>query len=78
MFLISTDMDGWRSQGQPCLTGAVSDGGDPTVVLVATAVEDDGVNTGVLGPLGEQLTDALGLGGLVTVKAAQVGLHRRG
>src|SRR4249920_833601 len=61
-----------RSQNQPTLAGAVGDGRDPTGVAVATPVEDDGLDAGVLGALGDELTDLLGLGGLVTVEAAHV------
>src|SRR3954452_18231000 len=67
-----------RSQGQPTLTGAVRDGGDAAVVLVAAAVEDHRVDPGLAGALGDQLADPAGLGGLVRVEGAQVGLHRGG
>src|SRR5690349_377778 len=67
---------GWRwSQGQPAFPSAVRDGGDATVVLVAAAVEDDGVDAGGLRALGDELADLLGLGGLVTVEGPDVGLH---
>ena len=47
-------------------------------VLVATAVEDDGLDAGGLGALGDELADLAGLGGLVTVERTQVGLEGRG
>src|SRR5688572_7080505 len=71
----------WRrrvgSQCQPCLSGPVGDRGHPAVVAVATAVEDDRLDAGVLGPLADELADLACLGRLVAVVAAQVGLHRR-
>jgi hypothetical protein len=60
------------SQGKASLAGTVGDGSDATVVLVATAVEHDGVDAGALARVGDQLADLLGLGALVTVGAAQV------
>lgn len=69
MFLISTTgCSGWRSQGQTAFASAISDGGDATVVLVAATVEDDGLDAGSLGALGDELADLLGLGGLVTIE----------
>src|SRR5215212_580880 len=65
------------SQGQPTLTGAVGDGGDAAVVLVAAAVEDDRVDARLAGALGDELADPAGLGGLVGLEGAQVGLHGR-
>src|SRR6478672_5198356 len=65
------------SQGQPTFTGALGDGRDPAVVLVPTTVEHDGLDTGVLGPGGDELADLLGLGRLVAVEGAQVSFHRR-
>src|SRR6478609_8226055 len=67
---------GW-SQGQPTFTGALGDRRDPAVVLVATTVEHDGLDAGVLGPGGDELADLLGLGRLVAVEGAQVSFHRR-
>src|SRR3954454_7279302 len=67
---------GRGSQDQPRLAGAVGDGRDPAGVAVATPVEHDRLDAGVLGALGHQLADLLGLGGLVALEAAQVGLHR--
>src|SRR3954453_6620860 len=64
-----------RSEAQAALTGAVRQGRDATVVLVAGPVEDHAVDPGRLGPLDHQLADLLGLGGLVAVEAAQVRLH---
>jgi small subunit ribosomal protein S5 len=49
-----------------------------TVELVAGTIEDHGLDAGGLGPLGDQLADLLGLGGLVASERAQVGLHARG
>src|SRR6478752_283748 len=66
------------SQGQTAFAGALGDRRDTAVVLVATTVEHDGLDTGVLGTGGHELADLLGLGRLVTVEGAQVGLHRRG
>src|SRR3954447_16889496 len=65
------------SQRQPTLAGAVGDGRDPAVVLVAPTVEDDGLDAGVLRPRGDELADLAGLGGLVALEGAQVRLHRR-
>src|SRR4051794_16887028 len=65
------------SQGQTAFAGALGDRRDPTVVLVATTVEHDRLDTGVLGTGGDELADPLGLGRLVPVEGAQVGLHRR-
>src|SRR3954452_14478745 len=61
------------SERQPAFAGAVSECCDAAVVLVAGAVEDHAVDTGGPGPLGDELADALGLGGLVTVQRAQLG-----
>src|SRR3954447_17364802 len=65
------------SEGQAALTGGIGQGRDTAVVLVAGAVEDHAVDSGGLGTFGDELADLLGLGGLVTVEAAQVGLHAR-
>ena len=53
-------------------------GRDAAVVLVARAIEDDGLDARALGPLGHQLADLLGLGGLVALGSTQVGLHGGG
>ena len=53
---------------QPALAGAVGHRGDAAVVAVAAAVEDDRVDAGRLGALGDELADLLGLGGLVAVE----------
>jgi hypothetical protein len=45
------------------------------VVLVTTTVEDNSFDTGSLGALGYELTNALGLGGLVTVEYTKVGFQ---
>src|SRR6478609_3963252 len=66
-----------RSERQAALAGAVRKGRDAAVVLVARTVEDNAVDTSRLGTLSDQLADLLGLGGLVTGEAAQVGLHGR-
>src|SRR3954471_11865275 len=66
------------SQAEAALAGAVGDRRDPAVVAVAAAVEDNRVDAGRAGPLGDALADLAGLGGLVAVEGAQVGLHRRG
>src|SRR4051794_950563 len=68
----------WRSEGQAALTGGVGEGRDAAVVLVAGAVEDDGLDARALRPLGHQLADQRGLGGLVAVGGTQVGLHGGG
>src|SRR5689334_9055868 len=66
------------SEGQAALAGAVGQGRDATVVLVARTVEDDAVDAGSLRPLGHELADLPGLVGLVVAGAADVGLHRGG
>jgi D-xylose transport system ATP-binding protein len=53
-----------RSEGQAALAGAICQGRDATVILVAGPVEDDRLDALLLGPGGEQLADLLGLGGL--------------
>src|SRR4051794_16618190 len=68
----------FASEREAALAGAVGEGRDAAVVLVAGAVEDHALDARRLGPLGDELADALGLGGLVTLEAAQVGLHRAG
>src|SRR6476661_7870818 len=65
------------SQGQTAFAGALGDRRDPAVVLVATTVEHDGLDAGVLGTGGHELADLLGLGRLVAVEGAQVSFHRR-
>src|ERR687890_2697200 len=65
-------------EGQAALTGPVGECRHATVVLVAGPVEDDAVDPGRLGPLGDQLTDALGLLGLVAGHTPEVGLHGGG
>src|SRR4051794_38676077 len=67
----------WSSELQSALAGAVGHSRHASRVLVAGAVEDDRSDSGGLGAVGHELADALGLGGLVTVVAAQVGFHRR-
>src|SRR5690606_38069426 len=67
-----------RSEGQAALTGAVGQGRDATVVLVAGTVEDDRLDTGLLGARSHELADALGLLGLVRGQGPQVRLHGGG
>src|SRR5450631_3755633 len=66
------------SQGQTALARTVSQRRDTAVVTVATAVKDNRIDTGALGPLSEQLANLARLGGLVAVEGAQVGFHGRG
>src|SRR5699024_5407506 len=68
---------GLRSQGQPSLTCAVGHCSDASVVLIATAIEDDGIDALLLRATGDQTTDLTSLRGLVLLRVAQVGLHRR-
>src|SRR5690606_41364919 len=63
---------------QAGLAGAVGDGGHAAVVLVATAVEDDRVDAGGLGALGDQGADGAGLVRLRRLGAAEVRLHGGG
>src|SRR5215204_5798608 len=59
---------GWcSSEVQAVLAGRVGERRDAAVVLVAAPVEDDRADAGRLGPLGHQLADPLGGGGLVAV-----------
>src|SRR2546423_3151671 len=66
------------SQLQPCFPCAVGHRGHAAVVLVAAAVEHDRADALGLGPLGDELADFLGLGGLVAVGRAQARLHGGG
>src|SRR3954452_2998608 len=66
------------SQAQAPLAGAVAHRRDPAVVLVAAAVEDDGLDARRPGTLRHPLADLAGLRRLVAVEDAQVRLHRRG
>src|SRR5262245_15012180 len=68
----------WVSEGQAALTGGIGQGRDATVVLVARTVEDHGLDARALCALGHELADLLGLGGLVALERAQVGLHAGG
>ena len=61
---------------QSVLAGGIGQGGDPAAVGVPTAVEDDGVDAGGLGALGDQLTDADAVGLLVALDRTHVGLDR--
>lgn len=45
---------------QPSFTGAVGQGLDATVIAISATIEDDGFNTGLLRPLGNQLAHQLG------------------
>src|SRR3954471_7566081 len=74
---VPTDPQG-ESERQPALAGAVGEGRDAAVVLVAGAVEDHAVDTGGLGTLGDDFADLAGLRRLVTLERAQVCLHARG
>src|SRR5699024_3012973 len=74
----SRPVSGRRSQRQAGLASAVGDGGHATVVLVAAAVEHDGVDPGGLRTLADQGPDGAGLVRLAAVRAAQVRLHGRG
>src|SRR6188472_3087505 len=67
-----------RSEGQAALAGAIGKGRDAAVVLVAGTVKDHAVDAGRLGALGDELTDLLGLRGLVALEAPQVRLHGGG
>src|SRR6185369_9400047 len=53
------------SEVQAVLAGRIGERREPAVVLVPAAVEDDRGDTGRLGPLGHQLADLAGGGGLV-------------
>src|SRR3954470_7935649 len=58
---MSVAIQGSDSELQPALAGPVGEGLDAAVIAVATPIEDAGGDAGGLGPLGEQLADALGL-----------------
>ena len=47
----------WPSELQSCFAGGVGHGGDPAVVEEAAPVEDDLLDAGVLGPLGDEPAD---------------------
>src|ERR671917_2445008 len=65
--------EGSGLETQAALAGAFGEGLDTAVVLVAAAVEDDGLDAGGLRALGQQLP---GLGGLLhRLERAQVGLR---
>src|SRR4051812_11957886 len=66
------------SELQASLAGGVGQRRDPPVVAEATVVEDDGLDTGGLGPVGDELADLGGLGLLVALDRAHVGVERRG
>src|SRR5699024_2577368 len=66
------------SESETGLAGAVGQRRDPTVVLVAGAVQDHVLHPGGLRTLGETGADLLGLRRLVAVGGTQVGLHRGG
>src|SRR3954454_14664997 len=65
-----------RSEREAALAGALGEGGDPPVVLVAGAVEHHALDACSLGPLGDELADLARLGRLVAVEGAEVRLHR--
>src|SRR5699024_1729229 len=74
----SRPVSGRRSQRQAGLASAVGDGGHAAVVLVAAAVEHDGVDPGGLRTLADQGPDGASLVRLAAVRAAQVRLPGRG
>src|ERR687892_824390 len=63
------------SELQTALAGGVGQRGDASVVVVATPVEDDGVDAGLLRAGGHQLADLGRAGLLVAVQGADVGLE---
>src|SRR3954453_14535074 len=66
------------SELEPALASAVRQSGDPAVVLVAAAVEDDRRDALVLGALRDQGPDLAGEGALVALPLAATQLERRG
>src|SRR5699024_6367575 len=64
--------------GQSSFTGTFGDCLHTAVVGVATTVEDDGFDTGVLGTLGHQFAHLAGLAGLVAFECPQIGFHGGG
>ena len=54
------------SEVQPGLTGRVRQGGDAARVAVAGAVEDDRLDAGGLGTLGDQLADLASPGSVLS------------
>ena len=69
------DLIRWPSELQSGFAGGVGEGGDPAVVEVAAAVEDDLGDAGGLGPLGDELAD-LG-GGVVVARGRRRGGRAR-
>src|SRR5699024_12417881 len=67
---------GIDSERQSTLAGGLGERGDPTGVLVATAVEDHSGDPGVLGSLGDELPDLDRLVGLGALAVPQVRLQR--
>src|SRR5699024_9451175 len=65
------------SQCESSFTGTVGHCGHATLVGVAAAVEDHGLDAGGLRALSDELADAVRLGGLVVARRAEVLLHRR-
>src|SRR4051794_24550764 len=68
------------SERETRLAGGVGQGLDPAMILVASTVEANLVNTGLLGPLGDDPADDRG-GGLVAAvrsRAADLGVERAG
>ena len=57
------------SELEPRLAGGVGQGLDPAVILVASTVEANLVNTGLFGPFGDELADDGG-GGLIAAVAS--------
>src|SRR5436305_10224364 len=70
----------WHSELETRLAGGVGQALDPAMILVASTVEANLVNTGLLGPLGDHPADDGG-GGLVAAVgggAADLGVERAG
>ena len=65
------------SELQPAFASGVGERRDAAVVVVATAVEDHGLDAGGLGTLGDQLADLRAVGLLVAVDGAHIGLDGR-
>ena len=66
-----------QSQGQTALAGTFGHRRNTAVVLVAAAIEHDGVDAGSFGALSDELADLAGLHCLVTGQRAQVCLELR-
>src|ERR1700722_9674009 len=66
------------SEFQSTFTGSVGQCRDPPAIGVAATVEHHCVDSGSLGPFGDQLTDPHAVGLLVSLHAAHIRLDRRG